>query len=121
MSVIAITFGFLLPIINLIATLIFFLGNLKASRFVRWHCTQALLSQIAIAIVNIVGVTWSLRIIYGNLEVTNYYFSYLITIFTFNVFQFIITIYAAVVTRKGRHIEWWVFGPLTNVLFGELG
>ena len=26
------------------------------------------------------------------------------------------TVYAAVATRKGRHVEWWVFGPLTDVL-----
>jgi hypothetical protein len=32
----------------------------------------------------------------------------------FNLLEFAATIYAAVRTRKGLHVEWWLFGPLTN-------
>ena len=41
MSLIAIIVGLPLPIVNLIATFIFYLSNRKSTYFVRWHCTQA--------------------------------------------------------------------------------
>ena len=120
MSVIAIMVGMPLPIINLIATMIFFLGNLKASKFIRWHCTQALFSQLAIVIMNSIGFSWTMTIIFGENVITNRYLAYMITIFAFNVFEFIVTIHGAVVTRKGKHTEWWIFGPLTNLFLGSL-
>jgi hypothetical protein len=120
MSVMALIVGLPLPVINLIATFIFYLGNLKATRFVRWHCTQALFSQVAIVLINGFGVSWTLRILFGDLEVTNQYIAYIITVVVFNLFEFIITMYAMIVVRKGKHVEWWVFGPLTNLLFGSV-
>jgi hypothetical protein len=30
--------------------------------------------------------------------------------------DFVSTIYAAIQTRKGIHVEWWFFGELTNRL-----
>ena len=38
MSVIALMAGLPLPIINLIATAMFYIGNRKGPYFVRWHC-----------------------------------------------------------------------------------
>ena len=120
MSVIAIMFGLPLPVINLIATFIFFLGNLKGTKFIRWHCTQALFSQVAIVVMNGVGFSWTMTIIFGEHVVTNTYLAYMITIVTFNIFEFFVTIRAAIVTRKGKHVEWWVFGPLTNLFLGSI-
>ena len=37
MSLIAIIAGLPLPILNLLATFIFYLGNRKSTYFVRWH------------------------------------------------------------------------------------
>lgn len=116
MSVIAVMAGLPMPIINLIATAIFYFANRKAKPFVKWHCTQALLSQALTSVINIVGVYWTLSIIYGSNHVTNSYISYIITIVVFNLIEFIATLYAAVKTRKGAHVSWWFFGPLTDEL-----
>lgn len=116
MSIVAVMAGLPLPIINLLATFIFFMNNRKSSFFVRWHCTQALLSQILIVVVNSVGFYWTLSIIFQHKMIDNNYIAYIITILLFNLAEFVITVYAAIVTRKGKHIEWWFFGPLTNVL-----
>lgn len=116
MSVIAIMAGMPFPIINLIATFIFFMGNRKSDIYVQWHCTQALFSQVFIVIMNSVGFSWTMTILFGNNEVSNLYFGYMITIFLFNLFEFIVTIHAAIVVRKGKHVEWLLFGPLTNLL-----
>jgi hypothetical protein len=114
MSVVAVIVGLPLPIINLIATGIFYLNNRKGTYFVRWHCTQALLSQILVVAMNSFGFYWTLSIIFRDRIVDNSYIAYIITILSFNLIEFIMTVYAASATRKGKHVEWWLFGPLTN-------
>lgn len=116
MSLLAITGGLPLPVINLFATLIFFLGNRKATYFVRWHCLQALLSQLSLLIVNSVATVWTIMIIAGPLKMSSNFISYLITILIYNLIEFIATIDAAVKTRKGIHVEWWFYGNLTHLL-----
>jgi hypothetical protein len=61
-------------------------------------------------------VYWTLSILFGANIISNSYIAYIITIVVFNLTEFIATIYAAVQTRKGNHVEWWLFGPLTNLL-----
>ena len=46
MSLIAVVVGLPMPIINLIATGLFYFLSRKSSPFVKWHTTQALVSQI---------------------------------------------------------------------------
>ena len=116
MSLIALIVGLPLPIINLIATLIFYLGNRKGTYFVRWHCTQALLSQFSVLFINSYGFWWTVSIIFSNQSITNNYIAYMITIFIFNLTEFIATIYTAIQTRKGIHVEWYFYGSLTNTI-----
>lgn len=116
MSLIAIMGGLPLPIINLIATFIFYLGNRKGTYFVRWHCIQALFSQLFLLPFNSVGFWWTISIIFTPEPITSNYIAYMITIFIFNLIEFIGTIYTAVVTRKGQHVEWWIIGGLANLI-----
>ncbi|MBP9186796.1 MAG: DUF4870 domain-containing protein [Bacteroidia bacterium] len=116
MSLIAIVAGLPLPIINLIATLIFYLGNRKATYFVRWHCTQALLSQLSMLFINSYGFWWTVSIIFTDETITSKFIAYIIAVFIFNITEFIATIYTAIKTRKGIHISWWFYGDLTNLI-----
>lgn len=116
MSLIAIMVGMPLPVANLLATGIFYLGNRKGPYFTRWHCTQAMLSQITIFIVNAITVGWTLHIIFGSGQLANTYVAWVITALLINFAEFVMTIYTAVVTRKGWHVEWWFWGPLTNAI-----
>lgn len=116
MSLVALTAGLPLPFVNLLTTIIFFLGNRKGTYYVRWHCTQALLSQFSVFFINSFATWWTIIIIFGSKTVTNGYIAYLITILLFNVAEFMATIDAAVKTRKGVHVEWWFYGNLTNVI-----
>ncbi len=119
MSFVALMAGAPLPIINMLATLFFFLANRKSTPYVRWHCTQALLSQLTVFVMNAVAFTWTMRIIFGSLYVTDNYIGYMLTVLCFNIFEFIITVVAAIKVRKGKHIEWWFWGALTNQLSGK--
>lgn len=114
MSLIAIIVGLPLPIINLIATLVFYLGNRKSTYFVRWHCTQALLSQISLVFINSYGFWWSISIMFTDETLSSNYFGYIISALIFNVIEFVATIYTAIQTRKGKHVEWFFYGSLTN-------
>jgi uncharacterized Tic20 family protein len=116
MSLVAIIVGLPLPIVNLIATFIFYLANRNEPFFVRWHCIQALFSQVSLVIINGVGVGWLLSIIFGNNEFNNNFFAYIIVLFIMNLIEFIATIYTAIETRKGNHVEWWFVGSLTNLV-----
>lgn len=116
MSLIAVIAGLPLPIINLLATLIFYLGNRKGSYFVRWHCTQALLSQASLLFINSYGFWWTVSIIFTSEEISSKYFAYILTAFIFNLTDFIVTIYTAIQTRKGIHVQWFFYGTLTNLV-----
>lgn len=116
MSLIAIIAGLPLPIINLVATLIFYLGNRKGTYFVRWHCTQALLSQVSILFINSFGFWWTVSIIFTDDTITDKYIAYIISAIIFNLTEFIATIYTAIQTRKGIHVQWWFYGNLTHLI-----
>ena len=116
MSVIALIAGLPLPIINLLATAVYYLSNRKGTYFVRWHCTQALLSQVLLVVMNSVAFWWTIGIFFKDYVPNNTYISYIITVLLFNLGEFILTIYAAVNTRKGKHVMWWFFGPLTDLI-----
>lgn len=116
MSLIAIVVGLPLPIVNLIATLIFYLSNRKSTYFVRWHCTQALLSQFSMLFINSFGFWWTIDIIFTDESISSNYIAYIIAALLFNITEFIATIYTAIQTRKGIHVEWWFYGTLTNLI-----
>ena len=116
MSLIAIIAGLPLPIINLIATFFFYVANRKSTYFVRWHCTQALLSQFSVFFMNSFGFWWTISIIFSDEIITSKYIAYMLTALIFNLIEFGTTIYTAIQTRKGLHVEWWFYGPLTNLI-----
>ncbi len=116
MSTVVLLVGLPLPIINMIATIMFYLGNRKKTYFVRFHCIQSMLSQIFIILMNSIGISWTLSIIFGNNIITNLYIAYIITIIGFNLLEFAASIYAAVQTRKKQNVLFWFFGPLTELI-----
>jgi len=116
MSIIALMGGLPLPILNLIATLAFYLGYRKGTYFVRWHCTQALISQFSLFFINTIGFWWTISVLFCSEVASNRYISYIITILVFNFAEFIGTVYTSIHTRKGIHIEWWFYGNLTNLI-----
>ena len=116
MSMIALVAGLPIPIINLIATFIFYMGNKRGTYFVRWHCTQALLSQFSLLLINSYGFWWTISIIFSPETISNGYIAYIISLVIFNLTEFIATIYTAIQTRKGIHVEWWFYGSVTNLI-----
>ncbi len=116
MSLVALIAGMPLPIINLVATFFFYIGNRKGTYFVRWHCIQALLSQLSLLFMNSLGFWWTISIMFGPETITNKYLGYIITVFFFNFIELIATIYSAIQVRKGHHVSWWIYGDITQLI-----
>ena len=116
MSLVAVIGGLPLPILNLMASIFFYLGNRKSTPFVKWHCTQNLLSQFGLFFLNSTGFWWTVSIVFDDEKVTNYYVGYMITLVLFNLVEFISTIILASKTRKGIHAELFLFSDLTNLM-----
>ncbi|WP_310554696.1 hypothetical protein [Flavobacterium sp.] len=116
MSLVAVLGGLPLPIMNLLASVFFYIGNRKSTPFVKWHCTQALFAQLGMFFFNTVGFWWTISIIFRDGIATNYYVAYMITIVLFNLVEFISTLYLATQTRKGNHLEMYFFSDITNLI-----
>lgn len=116
MSLVALVAGLPLPIVNLIATLVFYLGNRNGTYFVRWHCTQALLSQFSMLFINSYGFWWSVSIAFTEEEISNKFIAYIFAALLFNLTEFIATLFTAIQTRKGIHVSWWLYSTLTDLI-----
>lgn len=119
MSLVAIIAGMPLPIINLAATLIFYFGNLRSTYFVRWHCTQALLSQLSLLFINSYGFWWTVSIIFTEASVSAGYIAYITFLLCINLIELYATVYTAIQVRKGIHVRWWVYGWVADGVCGE--
>lgn len=113
MTLVAAIAGLPLPIINLLACIIFAVSMRKKSDFVRYHILQATLSQAALVMMNTVLFTWSLRIFFSDLEISRNWVAYLIAAVTLNILDYISNIRAAIAARKGVHYQMAFFGWLS--------
>ena len=116
MSLLVAMVGLPFPIVNLIATVIFFLANRRQTYFVRWHCMQALVSQFPLFFTNSILFWWTVRVLIGWTSLSSFYFAYLFTVLLFNIIDFIATIHTMIAVRQGKQVEWYVYGPLTHLL-----
>lgn len=138
MSVISVMAGVPLPIINVIASFIFYLSYRKASYFVRWHCIQSILAQAIMIPFNSVALIWTLNIIFSNVKyfgpfthhnltgetvaseffysASPYYWLYIAFVALFNIAEFITVIVTASQVRKGKNVRWFLIAGLTDAL-----
>jgi len=116
MSLVALMAGMPLPIVNLIASFIFYLGNRKGTYYVRWYSAQALVIQATLFFMNSYGMYWSLSIVFGGVHVTNQYIAYMLTILSINLVEFISVIYTAIRLRNGGYVHWWFYSAFTDII-----
>jgi uncharacterized membrane protein len=108
----AIAAGLPLPIINLIASIIYYFINRGKSLFVKFHSLQSLLSQIPTSLINASGVFWAIRIIFYGAEFSNLFKGYLVFIGAVNIVYVIFSLIAAVKARKGNFYYFILFGKI---------
>jgi uncharacterized membrane protein len=114
----AIGAGLPLPVINLIAAIIYYYLNRSKSRFVHFHSMQAVLSQIPTSIMNGVLVFWTFqRLFYLDCgffkcPYWNEYIGFACMVGIANLLYFIFSIIAAIRARQGRMYYFMFFGKL---------
>jgi uncharacterized membrane protein len=104
--------GLPLPMINLIASIIYTFVNLKKGRFVRFHLLQSLWSQLPLTLLNGYIVIWTIRnFVYEN-EFSSLFFGLLWTAVIANIIYVAFSIYAAIQASKGRIYYFLFFGKI---------
>jgi uncharacterized membrane protein len=104
--------GLPLPIINLIAAIIYYYVNREKGRFVQFHTLQSLYSQIPVTLLNSGLVAWTIVNFVRDLNFEGFYWGYLIMVATANLIYFIFSIVGAVRARKGIFYYFLFFGKL---------
>jgi len=105
--------GLPLPLINVIAAIIYFFVNRGKGRYVLFHCHQAMSTQVATGLVNAGAIFWSLRIFFSeHWHIQRYYVAYLLAAVIINVFYLGYSIAAAVRARRGQIFYFPFFGLL---------
>lgn len=102
--------GLPLPIINLIASVIYYFVNKGKSRFVHFHALQSLLSQAPTTLLNAGLVFWTFRNIRNDFDFTDVFLGYLGMVILANLIYFIFSIIACVQAYKGRMYYMLFFG-----------
>ena len=108
MSLVAVMIGLPMPIINLLATGIFYFMSRKGTFFVRWNSIQALISQVPLFIMN------NIRILFCFTDLSSVYIAYFFTVNIYNIYDFIETVRSAVSTRKGLIHRWYLYSTITD-------
>ena len=108
----ALAIGLPFPILNLVAALIYYYVNRSKGRFVHFHLLQSLYSQIPTTLLNVVLVSWTVRILFFNVEISDLYWGYLAMDIVANLIYFVFSIIAAVKSRKGQLYYFAFFGKI---------
>jgi uncharacterized Tic20 family protein len=123
----ALAAGLPLPIINLIAAVVYYYVNRNKGRFVKFHTLQSLYSQFPTTILNAVLIFWTIRnlTLIWNPETwesdshfaeNSLFWGYVCVVITANLLYFIFSILGAVRARKGRMYYFLFFGKLAHHL-----
>jgi len=108
----AVAIGLPLPVINLIAAIIYYYVNRKKSRFIHFHCLQSLLSNIPTTVINWALVIWAVRNFIGHYEWTDTFWAYAIFAGLSTFLYFIISLIAAYKARQGKMYYFLFFGKI---------
>ena len=114
----ALAAGLPLPMLNMIAAVIYYYVNKKKSKFVHFHVAQSVLSQIPTSLLNGVLVFWTIRTFFGDRNFTDNFKGYALAVLVANLAYIGFSIYAAIKARKGEMYYFLLFGRISyNIAF----
>jgi uncharacterized membrane protein len=94
--------GLPIPLVNLIASVIYFLVNRKSSPFAAFHSLQALLTHVPVVLLNAGAVGWLIGILVSQAGFHAAFFWYLFFTVLVNLVYIIWSIVALIHASKGR-------------------
>lgn len=108
--------GLPLPVVNIIASVVYYFVNRSKGLFVRFHSLQSLYSQIPVSLLNSYMVIWTIINLLDNLPFTNVFWGLAITAGVFNIVYFIFSIIGAIRAHQGRFYYLVFFGRIAYIL-----
>jgi uncharacterized membrane protein len=105
--------GLPIPLLNLIASLIYFLVNKKTSQFVAFHALQALLSHIPVVLLNAGVVAWLITNLATHAASWAWFLWYMTFTILVNLTYIVWSIVALIHASKGRFFYMPVFGRIS--------
>lgn len=110
-----------LPVINLLAAIIYYYVNRRKSRFIHFHALQSLLSQLPTTLLNWGLLYWIIQIFFlDDTLADDLFYGYLYFTLAANVFYVAFSLVAAIKARKGRMYYFLFFGRLSyEVVFSN--
>lgn len=116
MAIVAVIAGLPLPIVNVLASLIYYLSNLKSSYFIKWHSLQAVLAQLIIVPFNSIAWAWAFAIMWQESKVSVFFVIYIFFVLILNITEFIAVIATSSKVRNGENVRWAVVANITDAL-----
>ncbi|MES2484780.1 MAG: hypothetical protein V4581_02375 [Bacteroidota bacterium] len=128
MAIVSVIAGMPLPVINVLASIGYYMAQRKTIYFVRWHCIQAIIAQAIMIPFNSVAVAWTLAIFFKNNNPGNsledifgysslmYYWMYILFVVVFNIVEFFSVVITAGQVRKGKNVRWFLIANITDSL-----
>ena len=104
--------GIPLPILNLVAAIIYYYVNRDKGKFVQFHTLQSLYSQIPVTLLNSGLVAWTIVNLVKDLDFTGFYWGYLVMVAAANLVYFVFSLVGAIRARKGLFYYFLFFGKL---------
>ncbi len=104
--------GLPLPILNLVAAIIYYYVNRDKGKFVQFHTLQSLYSQIPVTLLNSGLVAWTIVNFVKDFDFTGFYWGYLVMCACAGLIYFIFSIVGAVKARKGIFYYFVFFGKV---------
>lgn len=104
--------GLPLPILNLVAAIIYYYVNRNKGKFVQFHTLQSLWSQIPVTLLNSGLVAWTIVNLVRDFDFSSYYWGYLIMAGCANLVYLTFSIVGAVKARKGYFYYFLFFGKI---------
>ena len=104
--------GLPLPILNLVAAIVYYYVNRDKGKFVQFHMLQSLYSQIPVTLLNSGLVAWTIVNFVRDFDFTSNYWGYLIMTGVAGLVYFIFSIVGAVKARKGLFYYFVFFGKI---------
>lgn len=102
--------GLPMPILNLVAAIVYYFVNRSKGRFVQFHTLQSLYSQIPVSLLTSALVVWTVLNFYHDMEFTSNYWGFLIAVSIFAVLYLAFSVVGAVRARNGQFYYFIFFG-----------
>ena len=104
--------GLPLPILNLVASIVYYYVNRDKGKFVQFHTLQSLYSQIPVTLLNSGLVAWTIVNFARDFDFSSFFWGYLVMTAAADLIYFIFSIVGAVRARKGLFYYFIFFGKV---------